>query len=155
MNVLLESETIERRVPSEGMGTLLGVGPDEEDLFFLRNICAGAGWTLREARTLKGALACLDGWPIPVVLCERTLPDGRWKELLGALGKLPHPPLLIVWSRQADSSLWAEVLNLGGFDVLAAPFRVAEVVHVVGMALRTWRGGRETGINSLNPALAV
>src|SRR5438552_14250965 len=30
----------------------------------------------------------------------------------------PHP-FLIVTSRVADHSLWAEVLNLGGYDVLA------------------------------------
>jgi DNA-binding response OmpR family regulator len=58
---------------------------------------------------------------------------------------MAHPPLLLVVSKHADENLWAEVLNLGGYDVLLKPFERAEVVRVVGMAWRYWRGGvRET-----------
>jgi hypothetical protein len=35
-----------------------------------------------------------------------------------------------VISRLADEYLWAEVLNLGGHDVLAKPLRQAEVLWV-------------------------
>jgi len=38
---------------------------------------------------------------------------------------------LIVTSRVADARLWAEVLNLGGFDVIAKPFHAPEVLHVL------------------------
>jgi DNA-binding response OmpR family regulator len=125
---------------------LLAVGSDHEDLFCLRSICDGVGWTLREARTLEEALARLNQDPIPVVLCQQDLPDGSWTELLHATEKLEKPPHLIVWSRQADNYLWAKVLNLGGCDVLATPFRVTEVVHAVRMAvLRRSRGATAVG----------
>jgi DNA-binding NtrC family response regulator len=120
---------------------LLAVGPGEEELFCLRAICDGAGWTLQEAHTVDEALARLHEDPVPVVLCQQDLPDGPWTELLDAAERLRKPPHLIVWSRHADNRLWAEVLNLGGIDVLATPFRVAEVVHAVRMAVLRW--GRE------------
>jgi hypothetical protein len=44
-----------------------------------------------------------------------------------------------VWARHADERLWAEVLNLGGYDVLRAPFQVPEVVEAVKAAIRKWR----------------
>jgi DNA-binding response OmpR family regulator len=46
---------------------------------------------------------------------------------------------LIVCSRLADERLWAEVLNLGGYDVLAIPFHAGEVEHTVNAACRTYR----------------
>ena len=64
----------------------------------------------------------------PVVICERSLPDGEWKDLLG------KTPRLIVTSHAADEALWAEVLNLGGYDVLAQPFDEQEVRRVLTMA---------------------
>jgi DNA-binding response OmpR family regulator len=36
----------------------------------------------------------------------------------------------------ADEYLWAEVLNLGGYDLLAKPFRDPEVKRVLAAALR-------------------
>jgi hypothetical protein len=39
-----------------------------------------------------------------------------------------------VSSRVADDRLWAEVLNLGGYDLLTNPFAPAEVSRVVDLA---------------------
>jgi FixJ family two-component response regulator len=49
---------------------------------------------------------------------------------------LDTPPPLIVTSRHADNRLWGEVLNLGGFDVLAKPLDEDEVRRVVESADR-------------------
>jgi FixJ family two-component response regulator len=65
-----------------------------------------------------------------VVICERSLADGDWKDLLGKTARL------IVTSHAADEALWAEVLNLGGYDVLAQPFDEQEVRRVVALAGR-------------------
>jgi len=80
---------------------------------------------------------------MPVVLCECPLPDGNWKDVLGQLAPMPDRPRLIVFSRQADESLWAEVLNLGGFDLLATPFREAELVFTIGSAWLDWTSEQE------------
>jgi DNA-binding response OmpR family regulator len=39
-----------------------------------------------------------------------------------------------VTSRLADERLWAEVLSLGGYDVLMKPFDVSEVYRVIRLA---------------------
>jgi DNA-binding response OmpR family regulator len=56
--------------------------------------------------------------------------------VLQDLRKLPVPPQLVVTSRLADDHLWAEVLNIGGFDVLARPLDRDEVERVVASASR-------------------
>jgi hypothetical protein len=52
-------------------------------------------------------------------------------------------PRLIVFSRNADDRLWAEVLNLGGFDLLATPFREEEFVFAIGSAWLDWEREKE------------
>lgn len=75
-----------------------------------------------------------------VVVCERDLPDGNWKAVLGACEALPKAPLMVVVSKHADENLWAEVLNLGGYDVLLKPFDATEVTRVVASCYRQWSG---------------
>lgn len=76
--------------------------------------------------------------PPRVVLCERDLPDGDWRDVLGLALDLPHPAAVIVTCRQADEHLWAEVLNLGGYDVLAKPFDEREVGRSLALAWARW-----------------
>jgi DNA-binding response OmpR family regulator len=54
----------------------------------------------------------------------------------------------------ADERLWAEVLNLGAYDLLAKPFDVREVLHAVTTACR--RREAQQGIASRRkPAMPV
>ncbi len=71
-----------------------------------------------------------------MVLCEQTLPDADWKQVLKEIQNMLDPPLLVVTSRVADSGLWAEVLNLGGYDVLAKPLKAEEVLWTIATAHR-------------------
>jgi len=82
----------------------------------------------------REALTHLSDNDTAVVICERDLPDGDWKLVLNRLDSLPAPPNLIVTSRLTGDELWAEVLNLGGYDVLAQPFEAQEVYRVVFLA---------------------
>jgi hypothetical protein len=77
---------------------------------------------------------------VPVALCECQLPDGNWKDVLGRLAPMIERPRLIVFSRRADDRLWAEVLNLGGVDLLITPFRDPELVYAIGSAWLDWEG---------------
>jgi len=76
----------------------------------------------------------LETEPAPVVIVERDLPDGNWKSLRNRLIQMPFAPKLIVTCRLADERLWEEVLNLGGFDVLARPFYPREVLRSIDSA---------------------
>ncbi|MCL5435895.1 MAG: hypothetical protein M1275_02345 [Patescibacteria group bacterium] len=74
-----------------------------------------------------------------VVICRRTLPDGDWKQVLKAANKLEPSPLVIVVCPQADDRLWAEVLNVGGYDVLQGPpFEMDELCRVLAHAAHHW-----------------
>lgn len=75
---------------------------------------------------------------VPVVIADSGMADGCWKDLLCTLGSSQHPPRLVVASRLADAHLWAEVLNLGGYDVLSKPYDATEVNWAVDSALRNW-----------------
>jgi DNA-binding response OmpR family regulator len=100
-------------------------------------------------------LALLRDRPIPVVIAERALPVGDWRDLFAALQLLPHHPLLIVTSRLADDHLWAEVLNLGGNDVLAKPFQAAEVQRALESAWRIWANRKKRHLNSSEAAIST
>jgi DNA-binding response OmpR family regulator len=117
-----------RRIP------LLSVSPDENDHNSLLQIVDQLPFLLTASWTCREAFRCLNMESFGIVLCECKLPDGNWIEILNRIATAPEPPLLIVTSRLADVSLWAEVLNLGGYDLLAKPFNRQEVRHVLTSA---------------------
>ena len=80
------------------------------------------------------------------------MPPGTWKDLFTAMMQLPRAPLLIVASRLADERLWAEVLNLGGHDVLCKPFQTKEVLWVLRSA---WQLAERNGAAMHPDGIAV
>jgi len=122
----------------EGFVSALMVGDYEEDRLLLHDIFRRLGWRLFEARDRRRGLEYLERHPVQVVLAESHTPRWTWKRVLGDLRRLAHPPQLIVTSRVADDSLWAEVLNVGGYDVLARPLETDEVERVVAAARRRY-----------------
>jgi DNA-binding response OmpR family regulator len=130
--------------------TLLAVSPDRGDHQSLKEILEAEQWTVRGACSRDEALRLLTESTTAVIACERDLPDGSWKDVFDHACSLESPPPVIVISRHADESLWAEVLNLGGFDVLAKPFEKSEVSRVVNMASRYGRGSRHRQIMALS-----
>ena len=114
--------------------TILAEGDDES----LRNILGQLGLNLQVVRTFQEAVAALSGTQIELVISEYCLGDGHcWTDLLDELSSAGSPPPLVVADRLADAGLWADVLNLGGYDLLRKPFEVQEVLHVVNAAWRS------------------
>jgi DNA-binding response OmpR family regulator len=122
--------------PTDNAKSALLVSSLPEDHEFLSEIFGQQNWTFYGVRTLGSALTLLREQPVPVVITERDLPLGDWKDLLAAIQHLAHRPLLVVASRRADEYLWTEVLNLGGHDVLAKPFQAKELRWVLESAWR-------------------
>jgi DNA-binding response OmpR family regulator len=91
-------------------------------------------WHISVVGGCAEAIAHLTQQQVSIVLCDGELPAGSWREILGHVALSPEPPILIVASRLADDFLWAEVLNLGGYDVLSKPFNDQEVRRVIGAA---------------------
>src|SRR5437879_520593 len=81
---------------------VLSVSPHDEDHYALKTIFSHSRWTLHKARSCADALKFLGSTPVGVVVCERDLPHGSWKDLFYALERVSHPPRLIVTSGVAD-----------------------------------------------------
>ena len=126
---------------------VLSVSSAEEDHFHLQDIFSSpertlytdVAFTLTAKSSIVAAKSALQRGRISIVMCEHDLSPGSWKELLDFAERLPSPPPVIVTSRVADERMWAEVLNLGGYDVLARPFNSEEVIRTVTSAWSLWQ----------------
>jgi DNA-binding NtrC family response regulator len=136
MQTQIIDETL--NLPGHVQVSALAVSGCAEYLLFLEDKFKEANWKLYKANSYREALLELTRWRGPVVLCECQLPDGNWKDVLSQLAPMLDRPRLVVFSRHADERLWAEVLNLGAFDLLMAPFREDELVFTIGSAWLDW-----------------
>jgi CheY-like chemotaxis protein len=113
---------------------VLSISPNLEDHAALRRVLEGLTCEISTAVNCRQAAAQLSREQISVVFCESLLEDGTWERVLDLIRMDSNPPFLIVASRQADEQLWAEVLNLGGYDVVAKPLSPREVRHILTAA---------------------
>jgi len=127
------------RAVSQKVVQVLLISPFDEDHQHLRDILKHSNWQQHDARSQSESFDFLRENVTPVVICESELPDGNWQDVLAQLGRMRHPPLLVVTSRMADDRLWSEVLNMGAYNVLAKPLNMKEVFHVVGLAWLSWK----------------
>ena len=127
-----------KQLSIERCPVVLVISPFSEDLAYSLGILNECGYEARSVRTCCQGLAMLRKLTVPIVICDASLPDGSWRDLLRAAEMDRSSPALIVTSRLADDRLWAEVLNLGGYDLLAKPLQSQEVTRAVGSAWRDW-----------------
>jgi DNA-binding NtrC family response regulator len=111
------------------------ISSDPSDRPILEQILNGEGCQVSWSESVAEARVRLDRSPA-VVLCETDLPDGSWRDLLALTKHMHEGAKVLVTSRVADENLWAEVLNMGGYDVLAKPFDTQEVSRVIQMACK-------------------
>jgi len=113
---------------------ILSISPNSGDHAILGRVLEGLACEISTAANCRQAAAQLSRERISVVFSESLLEDGTWKRVLDLIQKCSNPPLLIVTSLQADEHLWAEVLNIGGYDVVAKPLNPREVRHILTTA---------------------
>jgi hypothetical protein len=105
----------------------------------LSQILQDMHWGFHEARKCRDVALFLCNQRVPVIITsDGSLGDGNWRDILGYVAPLPCPPRLIVIAEAFDDHLWAEVLHLGGYDVLAQPVRREEVARTLDSAWRRW-----------------
>jgi len=122
------------------MGTVsvLALLPSRADQQCLRNIFSHSNWKLQIASGLPEAQPFLRDDTVGVVITDCHLSAGEyWTDVLQTAEQRAVPPLLIVADRSPNAV--AEVLNMGGYDVLAKPFNLTEVVRIVGAAWLAWK----------------
>ena len=118
---------------------ILLVSPAAESHAFFAGLSRELGWWVINAHDFNGFVNLFRTREFAAVVCEDTLPDGDWTDVLEALPG-PDAPVLIVTSRLADERLWSEVLHRGGYDVLAQPFDRREVERVMELSRHQYQG---------------
>lgn len=116
---------------------VLSISPFSGDHVHLKEILSPESrCAFMSCDTLTAAAALAERYQFAVVISEYDLSPGSWWDVLALISEWPVPPPLIVSSRLADERKWAELLNLGAFDLLTKPFDEEEVCRVVGAACR-------------------
>jgi DNA-binding response OmpR family regulator len=118
-------------VPLHSLARVLSVSSVPEDHLTLRRILDDPWWRISTANGCLEAIARITRERMAIVICESDLSDGSWRDVLQHVDEYFEPPALIVTSRLANEHLWAEVLNLGGYDILTKPFDELEVSRVL------------------------
>lgn len=112
----------------------LVIAADERDRLFVTAALEASGWKLRFVRDAFEAGAALAAESIPVVIMDGDAQVPSWRDLLARLSGT-EPARIIIFFRQADERLWAEVFNLGAYDLLPKPLNLDELTWVARSAL--------------------
>ena len=123
-----------------GVLAILHTGAEREKL---AAIFRGAGWKLMVVDTVSAAIAAQTKHPVPVILCERNLPEGDWQHSVCILASLPEQPWVILLSSHCDQNLWDNLTAMGGSDLLRTPLDRERVLQAVGSGWRMWRHMRQ------------
>ncbi len=123
---------------SDARGTMVAAFGRDEDRCGLERILGPCRWNLVWKQTCAGAVEAVRDTAAPIIISDQALADGNWRELWHQLQETSSPPMFILGSRMADESLWAELLNLGGYNLLSIPFDPEEVIRTVHGALMQW-----------------
>jgi DNA-binding NtrC family response regulator len=110
---------------------VLFISPRQEDAAMLASMLAPVSLRLDHVPNLETARARLGQGSYGAVLTEAELPDGNWTDTLDLAYGAHSYPAVIVTHRLADDRFWAEVLNLGAYDLLAQPFDRGEVQRIL------------------------
>jgi len=110
------------------------VSGEEQNHRTLGDSLERGGWRVDHARSFADFATASENGPA-VVVTDYALPDGPWTKVLHHARA--HAPALevVVYSPLADEHLWAEVICLGGFDVLSDLSDEIELLRVTTAAL--------------------
>ena len=107
---------------------------DPESGRALKTILSDFGLKPVVACSLSEAQAILSKGSVPLVFCDAQLPGGTFQELLQLTAPARIP--LVVAARLPETRQYLEAMSLGAFDFVAAPFRPADVEHILTNVLR-------------------
>jgi len=114
---------------------VLAAIPDGEEREALLEILKHSAWTVDAARSIEEARARLRREGYGVVVCPYRSPGaGKWSDLLQEARSMHAPPKVVVTDELGDAPVWAEVISLGGYDLLQKPFEPGEVFQVLSLA---------------------
>jgi DNA-binding NtrC family response regulator len=116
-----------------GKGVLF-VSPRREDATTLSSMLGSLSVPIEHVADLAQARARIRADRYPVILTEANLNDGTWLDVLDLARRVTPRSEVIVTDAAADARFWAEVLNMGAYDLIAQPFATGEVQRILSNA---------------------
>ena len=116
-----------------GKGVLF-VSPRREDATTLSSMLGSLSVPIEYVADLAQARAMIRDGNYPVILTEANLRDGTWLDVLDLAHRVTPRSEVIVTDATADARFWAEVLNMGAYDLIAQPFATGEVQRILSNA---------------------
>ena len=114
----------------------------------LESAISGTGWSLVRSHNIVEGLSAVINHQIEVIFTDCDLPDGSWADMIESLRACRNAPRVIVFSPRADDRLWMDVLQSGGYDLVAIPFDREEISRTGTGAWLSWQK-RAQGLRSV------
>ena len=131
---LLSKQTAVRR---RG-GRVLLVDDDPVLLSVLARAFSGAGYATKTAENGRKALELIKSYKPALVVTDIVMPEMEGIGAIMAIKQMPNPPMVIAMSGAGPGGRrnylkWAQ--HLGADEVLAKPFRLAEMLDLAGQLI--------------------
>jgi DNA-binding NtrC family response regulator len=115
---------------------ILVVSSESKNRRALADILNQEGWSTVCASAVAECQGILSSHNLRLVLCDRRLTDGTYRDILFLARLLGRNVRVVVTSRLADWSEYLEALQDGAFDLIAFPGETAEIIRVISQARR-------------------
>jgi DNA-binding NtrC family response regulator len=135
--LVLCSQPIEDPIP------VLLVSARVEDHDTYPALAGSVNCIFHHALTCAEAVAMLGLYPYPVVVTDRTMPDGTWLDIEHASDARSNPPQVIVLAASGDYTFWADALLAGALDALYRPLTDQPLLAAIAVGYRRWNRSAE------------
>ncbi len=116
--------------------TILFISTETGDADLIGRILSSVGVRVDHVSTLQEARRRLARESYSALLTASEVPDGSWTDVVDAVQHCGAAVPIVVTHPAADDSFWAEVLNLGCYDLLVQPFDCHEVQRIMALACK-------------------
>jgi DNA-binding NtrC family response regulator len=148
-------ETVWSHCPPVAQMSVLLVSTGRSDAEMFRTLLDQSNARLTAVRTYHEAFVALRKEAFAVVVCDERLPDGSWKDLLGLIAPLTEAPRMVVIAPEFREALYAEVFNLGAWELLLRPLKAEEVRRLLQVGCEKFAERRGPGRATLRTSRAA
>ena len=113
----------------------------DDDYRRLQALLQNTKWTLVRPLSWGEVSSFCDRAVNPIVLVDRHFQGSDWRFTVSSLLNTTASCCLILLSDVSDPYLWNELVQQGGFDVLARPFERSEVLRTLAFAQKHCEAG--------------
>ena len=100
----------------------------------LQRLFKAQGWSLSTAVRIDDEVSTVFNSGPVIVILDRDLASPDWRPAVRRFASQANCACVILASRVIDDYLWEEVIQHGGYDVLAKPFQDRELIHTLEFA---------------------